>query len=134
MANHSGHLAAGRGPPPSSIAPRTPIEGGEGDQRGSAGGKSPDCVESRRAASASALFPTVDDFSSPFWDVLRLLQSGLVRTFLSEGECKDVAGGVMPHSGTGVSLSAEATREVLGRLRGGGRPHQGEAAGGKDEW
>ena len=43
-----------------------------------------------------------------------------MRTFLLEGECGDVASGVRPDSGTDVLLSAEETREVLGRIGGGG--------------
>ena len=43
----------------------------------------------------------------------------MVRTFLLEGKCRDVAGRVIMDSRTGVLLSAEERREVLGRLRGG---------------
>ena len=42
----------------------------------------------------------------------------LVHTFISEGGCGDVAGGMRPYSGTGVLLSAEDRREVLGRIGG----------------
>ena len=45
---------------------------------------------------------------------------GQVCTFLSEGECEDALGGVRPDSGTGVLLSAEERREVLGWIGGGG--------------
>ena len=45
---------------------------------------------------------------------------GLVHTFLSEGEFRDVAGGVRLEFGTGVLISTKERREVLGRLRGGG--------------
>ena len=92
--------------------------GGGGDRQRSAGGKPPDCVKSRRAAATSALAPTVSNLSSLFWDILPLLQLGLVHTFLSEGECGDVAGGVRPDSGIGGLISAEDRREVLGRLGG----------------
>ena len=58
----------------------------------------------------------------------------MVRTFLSEGGCRDVAGGVSPDSRTGVLVSAEKGREVLGRLVGGGaaspRRSGGNTAGG----
>ena len=63
--------------------------------------------KTRRAATASALAPTVAALSSLFRDLLHLLRSGMVRMFLSEGECGDVAGGVRPDSGTGVLLYAE---------------------------
>ena len=69
----------------------------------------------------SNLTPAVAPLSSLFWDVLRLLRSRLVRTFLSEGESRDVAGGVRPESGMGVLLSVDKRREVMGRLGGGGR-------------
>ena len=59
---------------------------------------------------------TVAALSLLFRDVLRLLHSGLVCMFLSEEECGDVAGAVEPDSGTGVLLSSEETREVLGRI------------------
>ena len=45
---------------------------------------------------------------------------GLVCTFLSEEECRDVSGGLRPESRTGVLISAEERREVLGRIGGGG--------------
>ena len=45
---------------------------------------------------------------------------GLVYTFISEGECGYVTEGVRPASGTGVLLSAEERREVLGWIGGGG--------------
>ena len=70
-------------------------------------------------AAASALAKTVAALLSLFWDVLRLLRSGLVLTFLSKGECRDVAGDVRPDSGTGVLLSAAERSEVLGRIGGG---------------
>ena len=38
--------------------------------------------------------------------------------FLSEGGRRDVLGGMRPDSGTGVMISAEERREVLGRLGG----------------
>ena len=83
----------------------------------------------------SDLSPTFAALSSLFRDVLRLLQSGLVRTLLSEGECRDVAGGVRPESRMGVLISAEESREVLGRLGGGGgglpRRRGGRAGGGE---
>ena len=81
----------------------------------------------------SALDPTIPDLYFLFRDVLRLLQSVLVCTFLSEGGCRDVTGGARPDSGTGVLLYAEERREVLGRIGGGGegQPRQGEAAGGR---
>ena len=104
-----------------------------GGWRGSAGSKPPDCVESRRADATSALDLTVAVLSSLFRDVLRLLRSGLVCTFLLEGGCGDVAGSVRTDSGTGVLLSDEEMREVMGRLGGWGRPRRGEAAGGADE-
>ena len=68
----------------------------------------------------SALALTVAALSSLFRDVLRLLQLGMVRTFLSEGESRDVSGGVSPDSGTGVLLSSEERREVLSQIEGGG--------------
>ena len=106
-----------------------------GDRRGYAGGKPLDCVEARRAATTSALGPTVSDLSSLFRDVLRLLRLGMVCMFISEGECGDVAGGVRPDSRTSVLLSAEETREVLRRLGGGGGGGacRGEAEGGTDK-
>ena len=107
--------------------PRTPRERGGRRRRGSAGGELPDCVKSRRAAVVLALAPTVADLSSLFQDFLRLLQSGLVRTFLSEGECRDVASGTRPESRTCILIYAKERREVLGRIGGGGRPRQGEA-------
>ena len=76
-----------------------------GDRRRSAGGKPPDCVKARRAAATSSLSRTVAALSLLFRDVLRLLQSGLVRTFLSEGGCGDVAGDMRPEYGTGVLIS-----------------------------
>ena len=82
---------------------------------GSAGGEPTEYVEARRASDASALAV----LSSLFRDVLRLLQSGMVRTFLSEGEWRDVAGGVRPDSRTGVLLSAKDRSEGMVRLRGG---------------
>ena len=108
--------AAGRGPPSPLIPPLTPREGG--GRRRSAGGKPPDCVKARRAAAALALSLKVAALSSLFRDVLRLLQSGLVRMFLSDGGCRDVANGVMPYSGTGILLYAKKRREVLGRIGG----------------
>ena len=56
-----------------------------------------DCVEARIAAAASALNPNVAALSLLFHDVLRLLESGLVCMFLSEGECRYVAGGPVRH-------------------------------------
>ena len=50
--------------------------------------------------------------------------------FLSEGECGDMAGGVRPESGTGVLLSTEERREVLGRIRGGGTASPRRSGGG----
>ena len=38
--------------------------------------------------------------------------------FLSEGECRDMEGGVRPEYGTDVLLSANERREVLGQLEG----------------
>ena len=84
------------------------------------GGEPPDCVEACRSAAASALTLTVAALSSLFRDVLRLLRSGIMRTFLSEADCRDVAGGGRTDSRTGILLSSKETREVLGRLRGGG--------------
>ena len=83
---------------------------GGGDRRGSAGDKPPDCIKSRTAAAASTLSLTVADLSSLFRDVLHLLPSGLVCTFLLEGECRDMAGGLRTDSWTGVLLSAEERR------------------------
>ena len=74
-ANHHGRSVAGQSPLYSSIPPRIPREVGGG---GSAGGEPPDCVKSLRAAVALTLAPTFSALSSLFWDVLRLLQSGLV--------------------------------------------------------
>ena len=54
-----------------------------------------------------------------FRDVLRLLRSGMVCTFLLEGECRDVAGGVGSDYETGIMLSAKGRREVLDWIRGG---------------
>ena len=54
-----------------------------------------------------ALALTVAALSSIFRYVLHLLQLGLVHTFLSEGGCGDVAGGVRPDSGTGILIYAE---------------------------
>ena len=87
-ANRRGQSVAGRGPPSSSITPRAlrEGEGGGGYRRGSVGGELPDCVKAHRAAAASDLAPTVGTLSSLFRDVLRLLRSGMVRAFLSEGE------------------------------------------------
>ena len=82
-----------------------PREGG--DCCGSAGGEPTDYAKAHRA-------------SSLFRDVLRLLRSGMVHTFLLEGEWRDVAGGVRPDSRTGVLLSAKDRSEVMVRLRGGG--------------
>ena len=65
-----------------------------------------------------ALALTVAALSSLLRDVPHLLRSGLVRTFLLDGECGDVAGGVRPDSGTGVLISAEERREVLVRIGG----------------
>ena len=59
--------------------------GGRGRRRESAGGDLPDFVEARRAAALSSLAPTVVALSLMFRDVLRLLRSGLMRTFLSVG-------------------------------------------------
>ena len=106
------------------------VREGGGRARGSAGGEPLDCVEARRAGAASALAPTVAALSSLSRDVLRLLRSGLVCTFLSEGECGDVAGGVRTDSGTVVLLSAKETREVLGRLGGGGTALPRRSGGG----
>ena len=92
---------------------------GRGDRRGTASGDPPDCVKARRAAAASALAPTFAVLSLLFRDVLRLLRSGLVCTFLSEGECRDMAGSMRPESRTGVLLSDEEKREVMGQLGGG---------------
>ena len=78
----------------------------------------PDCVEACRAAATSALALTVAALSSLVWEVLHLLLLGLVRTFLLEGECRDVAGGVRPDSGTGVLFSAKEKRELLVQLVG----------------
>ena len=104
-------------------------------RRGSAGGELSDCVEAPRAAAASALALTVSSLSLLFLDVLRLLQSVLDNTFLSEGGCGDVAGGVRPDSRTGVLLFSEERRKVLGRIRGGGtaspRRSGGNAGGGE---
>ena len=58
------------------------------------------------------------------------LRLGMVRTFLSEGECRDVAGGARLESRTGIPLSAEETREVLGRLGGGGMASPRRSGGG----
>ena len=91
-----------------------------GRRRVSVGGKPPDCVKYRRSAAASALSPTVSTLSSLFRDIMCLIRSGLVRTFLLEWECRDVAGNVRPDSSTGVMISAEETKEVLVRLGGGG--------------
>ena len=44
----------------------------------------------------------------------------MVCTFLLEGWCRDMVGGVRPDSGMGVLLSSKDRREVLGRLGGGG--------------
>ena len=49
---------------------------------------------------------------------LSLPRSGLVRTFLSERECGDVAGNVIPDCGTGVIISTKERRKVLGRIGG----------------
>ena len=68
-----------------------------------------------------------------FWDVLHILQLGLVCTFLLEDEYGDVAGGVRPDSGTSVLLSAKERREVLGRIGGGGGLAEEKRRGGKDE-
>ena len=54
-----------------------------------------------------------------FQDVLILLRSGLVNTFLLDGECRDVEDGVRPDSRIGVLISVQERREVMGRLRGG---------------
>ena len=82
---------------------RTPRERGGG---GSPGGEPPDYTKARRAAAKSALVPTVSALSSMFRDVLRLLQLGLVHTFLLEGKCRDVEGIVSLDYGMGVLLSA----------------------------
>ena len=100
------------------IPPSMPREEGGGGCR-SAGGDPPDSVEACRAAAASAIALTVSVLYFLFRDVLCLFQSGLVCTFLLEGECRDVAGGVRLESGTGILLSAEERREVLGRIGGG---------------
>ena len=94
--------------------------GGRGDRRGSRVSEPPDCVKARRAGTTSALTLTSATLSSLFWDVLRLLRSGMVCTFLSEGECRDVTGDVRTESGMGVLISADEKREVLGRIGGGG--------------
>ena len=52
---------------------------------GYAGGKPPDCIKARILAAALAVAPTVAALSLLLWDVLCLLQLGMVRTFLSEG-------------------------------------------------
>ena len=70
-----------------------------------------------------ALALTAATLSLLFRDILGLLQSGLVRTLLSEGECRDVAGGMSPDYGTGILISAEK-RDVLGRIGGEGQPRQ----------
>ena len=129
----SPRAVGGRGRPSVFFDPATYAKKGGGDRRGSAGGEPPNCVKARRAAAASAIAPTVAALSSLFRDVLRLLRSGLMRTFLLEGECGDVAGGVRPDSGTGVLLSAEETREVLGRLGEGGGGLSEERRRGTDE-
>ena len=56
-----------------------------GEGGGYAGGKPPDCVKVHILAAALAVAPTVAALSLLLWDVLRLLQLGMVRTFLSEG-------------------------------------------------
>ena len=83
------------------------------------GGELPDCVKSRIAATASTLALTFVVHSSLFRGVLRLLRSGLVHTFLSEGKLGDVAGGVRPDSRTGVMLSTKERKDVLGWIGGG---------------
>ena len=99
---------------------------------GYAGGDPPDCTKTRRAASVSALAVTVADLSLLFQDVLRLLQLGLLRTLLLEGGCGDVTGGVRLESRTGVLLSAEERREVMGRLGGGGKASPRRSGRGTD--
>ena len=85
---------------------------GGGYRRRSVGGEPSDCVEACNAAAASALAPTVAALSLLFRDVLRLLRLGMVRTFRSEGGCRDVAGGVSPDSRMGILLSTEERWEV----------------------
>ena len=58
-----------------------------------------------------------------------------MRKFLSEGQCRDLADGVRPDSRTGVLLSSEERREVLGRLGGGGTAllrRSGKTVGGEE--
>ena len=55
----------------------------------------------------------------------------MVCTFLLEGECGDVAGGVRPDSSTGIMLSVEERREVLGRIRGDGTASPRRSGGGE---
>ena len=111
-ANFRGRSGAGQGPLSSSIPQRNPREGGGGT------GADP------RAASFRTASKTVE--RPPRW---------LVRAFLSEGECGDVAGGVRLDYGTGVLLSTEERREVLVRIRRGGtallRRSGGNAGGGE---
>ena len=66
-------------------------------------------IRGRRSA-ALDLAPTFAALSLLFREVLCLLQSGIVCTFLSEGTCRDVAVGVRPESGTGVLFSAKERR------------------------
>ena len=113
--NCYGRSTAGRGSPSSLIPSCTLIEVG-GDWCISTGGKPPDCVKAYRAAAVSTLASTVAALSSLFRDVLRLLRSGLVHTFLSEGESRYIDFSVRPDSRTGVLLSAKDSTEVLVRL------------------
>ena len=54
----------------------------------------------------------------------------MVCTFLLKGECRDLAGGVRPDSGTVVLLYAKERREVLVRIRGGGTALPRRSGGG----
>ena len=78
-----------------------------GKWRGSAGNEPPECFEALRASAASALTLTAAALSSLLWDVLNLLRLGLMRTFLLEGECGNMASRVRPDSEKGVLISAE---------------------------
>ena len=131
-ANRRGRLAAGQGPPSSSILPRTPIEGRLGwDRRGYVVSKPPDCVEACRVAAALALSLTVAALSYMFQDILCLLHSGLVCTFLSEGGvrerggwreaglwdgqtaiCRGEEGGAVPDRRGGTALQRRSDRET----------------------
>ena len=44
----------------------------------------------------------------------------MVRKLLSKGECRDVAGVMRPDYETGILLSSEEIRELLGRIVGKG--------------